>query len=142
MDSNKEYLDIDELARRIEERIKALESNKNEKKEIKKETKKEVVIDKKTNEKLSDLDKILNELDKRIQELDKESVSEFDVNLLMDKINDKLSLDEEEDNKIYDLEEITNAINETIKALEEKRRKKKDQKAMYCDLARREKSKY
>ena len=145
MDNNeKSYLDIDELARKIEERIKALESKETkqeEKKEEKKKETKEVIVDKKTNNKLSDLDKIIDEIDKRIKELDEETISEFDVNLLMDKINNKLSSDEENPDEgssegIYDLEEITKAINETIKILEEKRRKKKAQKARYCDLAR------
>ena len=145
MDNNeKSYLDIDELARKIEERIKALESKETkqeEKKEEKKKETKEVIVDKKTNSKLSDLDKIIDEIDKRIKELDEETISEFDVNLLMDKINNKLSSDEENPDEgssegIYDLEEITKAINETIKILEEKRRKKKAQKARYCELAR------
>ena len=137
MNSNgKEYLDIDELARRIEERIKTLESRQPEEVEVKEE-KKENIVDEKTDKKLKDLDLIIEEIDKKIKELDEDSISDFDVDLLMDKINDKLSRDEEEaNNVIYDLDEITKAINETIKALEEKRKKKKAQKAKYCDLAR------
>ena len=126
----KDFLDIDELAKKIEERIRELE---------KKEGKnKEKVVDDKTSSKMADLDQIIAEIDKRIRELENESIDEIDVNLLMDKVNRKLSKSgkETEKDSLYDLDEITKAINETIKTLEEKRKSKKIQKAKYCDLAR------
>ena len=130
MDSKDNYLDIDELAKRIEERIKELE-HKDDKTKNESSHKKD--------ERISDLDKIIADIDKRIQELDEESKNSLDVDMLMDKINKKLAKDEKsfDDNETYDLSEITKAINETIRALEEKRKKKKQDKARYCDMARR-----
>ena len=127
-------LNIDELAKKIEERIKALEGNKTtvveKPKDIEMTSEEKAVI--------SNLDQILEEIERRIQELDEEAVSEFDVDDLMDRINKKLSGEEEiaKDNVTSNNEAISMAINETIRALEEKKRRKKAQKAKYCDLAR------
>ena len=127
-------LNIDELAKKIEERIKALEGNKTtvveKPKDIEMTSEEKAVI--------SNFDQILEEIERRIQELDEEAVSEFDVDDLMDRINKKLSGEEEiaKDNVTSNNEAISMAINETIRALEEKKRRKKAQKAKYCDLAR------
>ena len=143
MDSyDKTYLDIDELAKRIEERIKELEKKDKESKEEIEYTNKE------TEKNIADLDDIIREIDLRISELEKEDKKKnnekIDVDLLMEKVNDKLAnlnqVDEEDLGKtLYDLSAISDAINETIKSLEEKRKKKKQQKAIYCDMARKKK---
>ena len=143
MDSyDKTYLDIDELAKKIEERIKELESS---------ETNKEVLEDysnKETEKSMSDLDDIIRQIDERIAEFEKEEkVQELDIEDLTNRINKKLeSLDDvqEEDlgKTLYDLSEISNAINETIKNLEAKKKRKKELKAKYCDLARKKAGKF
>ena len=67
-------LNIDELAKKIEERIKALEGNKttvvDKPKDIEMTSEEKAVI--------SNFDQILEEIERRIQELDEEAVSEFD----------------------------------------------------------------
>ena len=136
MDSyDKTYLDIDELAKKIEERIKELEK--------KNAPSKEEYSSKSMEENMSDLDDIIRQIDERIKELEKQDEEELDLNVvdLTEKVNCKLAkLDDVSDDDagktLYDLSEISNAINETIKALEAKRKKKKQQKARYCDLAR------
>ena len=141
MDSyDKTYLDIDELAKKIEERIKELEAQ--EKKEA------EVLEDysnKKTEKSISDLDEIIRQIDERIAEFEEEEKKnqekELDVEDLTRRINKKLdNLDDvvEEDlgKTLYDLSEISKAINETIKNLEAKKKKKKAMKAKYCAMAR------
>ncbi len=137
MDSyDKTYLDIDELAKRIEDRIKELE-----KKSV--PLKGEEYTSKKVEKNMSDLDDIIRQIDERIREIEKDQSKEININVddLTKKVNSKLSKlddvsDEDAGKTLYDLSEISNAINETIKALEDKRKKKKQQKAKYCDLAR------
>ena len=151
MDSyDKSYLDIDELAKKIEERIKELELQ--EKEEKKKVTMAEEYSSKEIEQSIQDLDEIIKQIDARIAEFEKEEEKkkakprELDLEDLTRKINKRLeALDEiEEDDlgkTLYDLSEISAAINETIKNLEAKRKKKKQQKAKYCDLARKKASK-
>ena len=150
MDSyDKSYLDIDELAKKIEERIKELELQ--EKEEKKKITMAEEYSSKEIEQSIQDLDEIIKQIDARIAEFEEEEKKkakpkELDLEDLTRKINKKLeALDEiEEDDlgkTLYDLSEISAAINETIKNLEAKRKKKKQQKAKYCDLARKKASK-
>ena len=132
MDFNDDNLYVDELARRIEKRIreidnKRIEESKNNQEEF---------MGERSKNKINDLDLIIEELDKKIKELDEENICEFDVNLLMDKINSKLRVEEQKREEIYNLKEITEAVDEIIKDFEEKRRRKKEKKAMYCDLAR------
>jgi chromosome segregation ATPase len=143
MDSyDKSYLDIDELAKKIEERIKELELQEQE--ENKKYAKNEEYTDKEVEESIQDLDEIIKQIDARIAEFEREEAAkEKELNLedLTKKINAKLAkLDDvvEEDlgKTLYDLSEISAAINETIKNLEAKRKAKKAKKAKYCDMAR------
>lgn len=143
MDSyDKSYLDIDELAKKIEERIKELELQ--EKEENEKIINKEEYSSKEIEKSIKDLDDIIRQIDERIAEFEKEEKmkeKQLDLEDLTKKINKKLEkLDEieEEDlgKTLYDLSEISAAINETIKNLEAKRKKKKQQKAKYCDMAR------
>lgn len=148
MDSyDKSYLDIDELAKKIEERIKELELQ--EKEENEKIINKEEYSSKEIEKSIKDLDDIIRQIDERIAEFEKEEKmkeKQLDLEDLTKKINKKLEkLDdiEEEDlgKTLYDLSEISAAINETIKNLEAKRKKKKQQKAKYCDMARKNASK-
>ncbi len=146
---DKSYLDIDELAKKIEERIKELELQENKEKQKKEE---EVVFsysDKEIAKNMADLDEIIRQIDERIAEFEKEEAKaqeELNLEDLTKKVNKKLEkLDDvvEEDlgKTIYDLSEIQAAINETIKNLEAKKKKKKQQKAKYCDLARKKANK-
>lgn len=122
MDSfDKTCLDIDELAKKIEARIKELEEE---------EAKKSKKVDDEYN-----IDDILAEIDKKIAELEKAETMEIDLDSLTDKINRKLEK-EYETPAADSLSEISKAINDMIKALEAKKKKKKKAKAKYCDLAR------
>ena len=133
-DLEKTSFDIDELARKIDERIKELEKLEEEKKQ-------EKYVNEDLEDNISSIDQIIKEIDRRIQELEQEE--ELNIDDLTSKINAKLeSLDEfdvEDDleKTKYDLEEIAKQINETIKMLEKKKKDKKRKKAMYCDMARR-----
>jgi len=132
---DKTYYDIDELARKIEERIKELECQEEEK------NKKEKYANEDLENNIANIDEIIKEIDKRIAKLEKEE--EIDVQDLTDKVNaklenlDELDIDDDLEKTRYDLEEISKQINETIKALEKKKKDKKRKKAMYCDMARR-----
>ena len=141
MDSyDKSYLDIDELAKKIEARIKELEIQEKETKEEKEYS------NKKIEKNIADLDEIIRQIDERIAKFEEENSKEKDLDVvdLTDKVNNKLAkldeiADEDVGKTIYDLGEISNAINETIKKLEAKKKKKKAMKAKYCDLARKNK---
>lgn len=128
-----EKLDIDELAQKIENRIKELEQ-----KEIQeeKETKHNQTADKH----ILELDEIINEIDRRISELEKNDNTSIDIEDLTQKVNKKLAKienDEDDlDRTISGLSEISDSINGMMKNLEAKRKKRKKLKAMYCDLAR------
>ena len=136
-DMDKTYLDIDELAKKIEARIKELEEqDRKQKEEVE-------YVDKKFGENIADLDEIIRQIDQRIAELEKEEEDSIrlDIEGLTKKVNKKLEklddvVEEDLSKTLYDLSEISKTINETIKALEEKRKKKKQQKAKYCDMAR------
>ncbi len=135
-DMDKTYLDIDELAKKIEARIKELEEqDRKQKEEVE-------YVDKKFGENIADLDEIIRQIDQRIAELEKEEEDSIrlDIEGLTKKVNKKLEklddvVEEDLSKTLYDLSEISKTINETIKALEEKRKKKKQQKAKYCDMA-------
>ena len=132
-DFNKIKIDVDKLSEKIENRIRKLEEAKKPKTEYK---------DKKIENTITDLDAIIKEIDKKIQELDKEE--EVDINSLSDKASAKLEqLDaitsDDLDKTIYDLSDISKKINETILELEKKKKDKKRKKAMYCDMARKNK---
>ena len=134
-DLDKTFLDIDELAKKIEARIKELEEKE------KKEKKEKEYQNEDLGDNIANLDEIIKEIDKRIAELEEEE--QIDIDELTDKVNAKLdALDDFEveddlEKTKYDLEEISRQINETIKKLEEKKKDKKRKKAMYCDMARR-----
>ena len=143
---DKSYLDIDELAKKIEERIKELELQEN--KETKKDQVQEDYSDKDMEKSISDLDRIIKEIDARIAEFEKEEEvkKELDIEDLTKKVNKKLEkiddvTEEDLSRTIYDLSAISEAINETIKNLEAKKKKKKAMKAKYCDLARKKANK-
>lgn len=139
-DLEKTFIDIDELAKKIEERILELE-----KESLVKEN---VVSEKYLNDNLAndidDLTSLINEIDKRILELEVEEQEEnieLDIKDLTEKVNLKLesleeeSFDDDLGKTLYDLNEISKIINETIKKIERQKEKKR-KKAMYCDLAR------
>ena len=136
-DFDKTYLDIDELAKKIEARIKELEEqDKKQKEEVE-------YVDKKFGEDIADIDEVIRQIDARIAELEKEEQKDLNLDIakLTKKVNKKLEclddvIEEDLGKTLYDLSEISKTINETIKALEEKRKKKKRQKAKYCDMAR------
>lgn len=126
---DKTFIDIDELAKRIEKRIQELEASKKEEK---------------TEEDVSsptDLQGLILAIDKRIQELEDEMCSEqvLDLEHLTNLVNQKLDEIEEDDSNLektlYDLNEVSKIINNTVLELEKKKEKKR-KKAMYCDLAR------
>ena len=138
MDSiEKTYLDVDELAKKIEQRIKELEL---------KEEKRKQNLDyqsKETGSSIANLDEIIDEIDKRIRELEIEEKETENINLddLTNHINEKLNkmddiIEEDLGKTIYDLQEISKKINATILELERKKKEKKRKKAMYCDIAR------
>ena len=129
------YLDIDELAKKIEKRIQELEAKERENKKEAEYHNDDV------GKSIESIDEIIKEIDNRIAELEKEE-RELDIQDLTDKINSKLMvLDEVADDDLgktrCDLEDISKQINETIKSLEAKKKEKKRKKAMYCDMARR-----
>ncbi len=123
---NKQKINVEELIKRIEDKIKKLEKDS-----FKSET---------TDSTDCDLDKIIKEIDQKIMAL--ENDNSLDVDDLNDKINSRIeavsaSGDEEElDKTIYDLKEISKNVGSTIKELEKKKKEKKRKKAMYCDMAR------
>ena len=105
--------------------------------------------DKKTEENIADLDAIIKEIDARIKEIEKEEEEynkkeekfSLDIDSLTNKINAKLDKmdkigEDDLDKTLYDLSAISDAINATIRDIELKRKKKKQQKARYCDMAR------
>lgn len=142
---DQKYIDFDELAKKIENRIKELEKNNpRDKNEVKIE-----FSDKKTQRHLSELDEIINEIDSRIDELEKQSAAKVELNIddLTDKVNNKLEEleyleDDELDKTLTDLSNISNAINDAMRDMEAKRKRKKQQKAKYCDLARKRANSY
>ena len=70
-DLDKTFIDIDDLAKKIEARIKELEE-----KELKEKKKKEYVNEDLASN-MADLDEIIKEIDKRIEELEKEEKVEY-----------------------------------------------------------------
>ena len=137
---DKTFIDIDELAKRIDERIKELEEmNKPNVQEENAYTNENLGND------MDELNELIEAIDKRIMELEQEEETrEFELNLedLTDKVNQKLDeldfkneTESDLDKTFSDLSEISKIINDTIKKLE-KQKEKKRKKAMYCDLAR------
>ena len=137
MSDDKMYFDIDELAKKIEMRIKELEKDNVEK------NSNVEYVSKKTKAHIFELDEIIKEIDNRIIEIEEQEAKDKIINIddLTNKVNKKLEkLDDikEEDigKTIDDLSSISDSINEIMKNLEIKRKKRKQQKARYCDLAR------
>ena len=150
--------EIDNIIAKIDERIKELEQEGLAKKEeiknnipniddlINKIEEKIAYLENKEKNNDNYIDDIIRKIDEKIAELEKEECCEkkFDIDKLTDKINTKIhelesDFDDELDKTIYDLSEISRTINATIMELERKRKEKKRKKAMYCDLARRNK---
>ena len=137
MSDDEMYFDMDELAKKIEDRIKELEKNnvlKNDNVEY---------VSKRTKAHISELDEIIKEIDSRIEEFDNEKKEDVTINIddLTKKVNKKLEKLDDVKNvdvskTISDLSSISDSINEIIKNLEDKRKKRKQQKAKYCALAR------
>ena len=135
---DKTFVDVDELAKKIEERIHELENEKiivNQENEYSDDILKDDI---------GELSQLIESIDKRIRELEEQELSEvkekesftIDLDYLTEKVNEKLdSLSFEEEPKedlertLYDLTEISRIINETMEKLER-------QKEMYCDMAR------
>lgn len=133
------YLDIDELAKKIEKRIQELEAKEQEK------VKKNEYHNDDLGKSIENIDEIIKEIDNRIAELEQEEKT-INVHDLTEKINRKLmELDDVNEDDLgktrYDLEEISKQINETITNLEAKKKEKKRKKAMYCDMARKKQKK-
>lgn len=122
--------DIDNLAKKIEDRIMELEG------------KKEEVVDKEEIDKtIYDFGDLLNQIEAKIKEMEAYEEHKIDIDKVTEKVNNKLNYmlefnDEEElDKTLYDLSEVSSMINETIAKLE-KDKLKKEKKARYCELAR------
>ena len=135
--------DINELTKRIEESINKIE----------KEQENEVDLSDEMPEadsslfSVEEIDRLINEIDEHLSTLkDSEDKVDLDLEALTQEINDKLDmLDEEpsEDNlekTLYDLSEISNMIKEALSKVDKDKEKKK-KKAMYCDMARKNKNK-
>ena len=123
-------IDIDELAKKIEQRLKELEESQKE--EIKKEEIEQTIYD------FGDL---LNQIEAKIKEIEAYEENKIDIDEVTNRANAKLNFmlefnDEDELEKtITDLEEVSKMINEALLKLE-KDKIKKAKKAKYCDLAR------
>ena len=102
MDSlDKTFIDVDDLAKKIEARIKELELQEKEE-----NSKNEEYFNKETEENMADLESIIKEIDARIAEYEKEEqqkqeVPELDIEDLTRKINERLAeLDEIEEDDL------------------------------------------
>lgn len=126
-------IDIDELAKKIEERLKELNNERqeeHEKKKIKADAKKTV----------DDFCSLLDDIEGKVKRLaEHEVIDKLNIEDVTKKINKKLDKvvneNEELEKTIYNLNEISMVVNETIKKLE-KEKKKREIKAKYCKLAR------
>ncbi len=128
------YLDIDELAKKIEMRIKELEKNQSREERLE-------YANRKKQKPIMELDEIIKEIDDRILEIEQrtQNDSEVDIEYLTDKINKKLEKIEdnnEEKKQEEDLSNIATSINDAMREFDLKRKIRKQQKAKYCDLAR------
>lgn len=125
-----EMFDVDELAKRIEDRIKKLEG-----------TKEEVPGREDIDKTICDFGDLLNQIELKIKEIESYEENKIDIDEVTNKANAKLNYmlefhDENElDKTICDLEEISQMINEALLKLE-KDKIKKAKKAKYCELAR------
>ena len=85
-----------------------------------------------------EIDRLIGEIDNHLESLKQvknEDTVDIDLEELTREMNHKLDgLDE----TLYDLSEISNMIKETLNRLE-KDKEKKRKKAMYCDMARKNK---
>lgn len=122
--------DIDELAQKIEQRLKELE-----------ETKDEVHEREDVDKTIYDFGDLLNQIEAKIKEIESYENNKVDIDEVTNKANAKLNYmlefhDENEfDKTLYDLEEISQMINQALEKLE-KDKIKKAKKARYCELAR------
>lgn len=129
-DNDNNMIDIDELAKKIEDRLRELEETQQE--EPKKEN-----IDKT----IYDFGDLLNQIEAKIKEIEAYEEHKIDIDEVTNRANAKLNYmlefhDEDEYEKtLYDLEEISQMINDALVKLD-KDKLKKQKKAKYCDLAR------
>ena len=129
-DNDNNMIDIDELAKKIENRLRELEETQQE--EPKKEN-----IDKT----IYDFGDLLNQIEAKIKEIEAYEEHKIDIDEVTNRANAKLNYmlefhDEDEYEKtLYDLEEISQMINDALVKLD-KDKLKKQKKAKYCDLAR------
>ena len=136
-------LKIEELTKRIEESINKIE--KDTKEDI--DLSNELPVVEEAMFTPEEIDSLIKEIDNHLNSL-KDVSKEVDLDLdeLTNEINSKLDLlDDEptEDNlekTLYDLSEISNMIKETLNKVD-KDKEKKRKKAMYCDMARKNKNK-
>ena len=130
MKTDDTMFDIDELAKRIEDRIKELEG-----------TKEEVHEREDIDKTICDFGDLLSQIELKIKEIESYEENKIDIDEVTNKANAKLNYmlefhDENEfDKTLYDLEEISQMINEALVKLE-KDKIKKARKAKYCELAR------
>ncbi len=136
-------IDVEELTRKIDESINRIENENKVDLDLSNE-----IPDADTSLfSVEEIDRLINEIDERLSTLkDSEDKVDLDLEALTQEINDKLDmLDEEpsEDNlekTLYDLSEISNMIKEALSKVDKDKEKKK-KKAMYCDMARKNKNK-
>ena len=135
--------DINELTKRIEESINKIE----------KEQENEVDLSDEMPEadsslfSVEEIDRLINEIDNQLNSIkENEEKVDLDLDALTKEINDKLDLLDEEptddnlEKTLYDLSEISNMIKEALNKVD-KDKEKKRKKAMYCDMARKNKNK-
>ncbi len=136
-------IDVEELTRKIDESINRIENENKVDLDLSNE-----IPDADTSLfSVEEIERLINEIDERLSTLkDSEDKVDLDLEALTQEINDKLDmLDEEpsEDNlekTLYDLSEISNMIKEALSKVDKDKEKKK-KKAMYCDMARKNKNK-
>ena len=136
-------IDVEELTRKIDESINRIENENKVDLDLSNE-----IPDADTSLfSVEEIDRLINEIDEHLSTLkDREDKVDLDLEALTQEINDKLDmLDEEpsEDNlekTLYDLSEISNMIKEALSKVDKDKEKKK-KKAMYCDMARKNKNK-
>ena len=136
-------IDVEELTRKIDESINRIENENKVDLDLSNE-----IPDADTSLfSVEEIDRLINEIDEHLSTLkDSEDKVDLDLEALTQEINDKLDmLDEEpsEDNlekTLYDLSEISNMIKEALSKVDKDKEKKK-KKAMYCDMARKNKNK-
>lgn len=135
--------DINELTKRIEESINKIE--KEQENEV--DLSDEMPVADTSLFSVEEIDRLINEIDNQLNSIkENEEKVDLDLDALTKEINDKLDLLDEEptddnlEKTLYDLSEISNMIKEALNKVD-KDKEKKRKKAMYCDMARKNKNK-